>query len=226
MKLSHKLLISILICTVLPLSVITHELGHAITGTALGMGRPSIIVWPGWQIYPEFDSSRQAYWPERAIAQTRFHFNKAGLRIENSPVSLPQNIQFESTPPVNSVSLSKNEYGWVALMGSGLNWLLSIIALCFLMVFKKNKAILITSTPFVLLYYDLVFYCLLPTFFGLPHWILWGSHYPEPLLALVQIGMGHNLAVAIICLIALLQSILTLKVLTTQFNGIKLRNQH
>tara|TARA_R110000751_G_scaffold49002_1_gene109325 strand:+ start:54365 stop:54970 length:606 start_codon:yes stop_codon:yes gene_type:complete len=201
-------------------------MGHAITGITLGLGRPSITVWPGWQIYPEFDGVRQADWPKSAIAQTIFSFHRTALRIENSPVYLAQNIQFEAMGSVNSVSLSEKEYAWISLMGSGLNWLLSIIALCFLMIFKKNKAILITCTPFVLLYYDLVFYSLLPTFLGLPHWILWGSHYAEPLLAMAQIGVDHNLAVVIICLIALLQSALTLKVLTAQFNGINLRNQH
>lgn len=218
--------IIVLICTVLPLSVITHELGHALTGDALGWDRPTISVWPGWQVYPEFNSSSQANWPSNAIAQTTFSFHSTQLRIENSPAYQAQNIQFQPAGIVTSVSVSETESAWVSLMGSGLNWILSISALCVLVLFKNNKTILISCTPFALLYYDLVFYALLPTFFGLRHWIWWGSHHAEPLLAMTQLGVNLNLAVVTICLIALLQSVLTLKVLTAQFNGINLRNQH
>jgi hypothetical protein len=223
----HKLLVAtLLICIVLPLSVVTHEFGHAITGLSLGSNSPIIVVWPGWQIYPEFDSTRQADWPKDVIAQTRFVPQSNYVRIENSRSFLTQKILFKPEKPAFSVSLSATESGLVLLMGSGLNWLLSMLALCFLMIFKNNKSMLITCTPFVFLYYDLVFYSLLPTFFDLQHWIFWGSNKAEPLLALIQIGVPHQLAVGIICGIALIQSLLTVKVLNAQITASNLHNKH
>jgi hypothetical protein len=210
----------------LPLSVVTHEFGHAITGQLLGKKNARIIVWPGWQIYPEFDSSRQAEWPKGAIAQTMFVPQNPHLIIENSPNHLAQKILFKPAVRVSSGSLNEKENGLVLLMGSGLNWLLSVIALCFLMIFKNNKIILIGCTPFVFLYYDLVSYSLLPTFFDLRHWIFWGSNQAEPLLALTQIGVHPNLAVVVICGIALIQSILTLQVLHAQITVSNFRMQH
>jgi hypothetical protein len=215
-----------LICIVLPLSVVTHEFGHAITGLSLGLNNPSVSVWLGWQIYPELDRSQQVDWPKSGIAQTRFSFYNTHMRIENSLAYQAQDIQFKPTGPVFSVSLSDKENSLVLLMGSGLNWLLSVLALYFLMIFKNNKAMLITCTPFALLYYDLVSYSLLPTFFDLRHWIFWGSNEAEPLLALTQIGVHHNLSVVIIYGIALTQSVLTLKVLNAQITGGNLHNKH
>ena len=221
----YKLLVAaLLICIVLPLSVVTHEFGHAMTGLSLGSNNPSIIVWPSWQIYPEFDRSRQAEWPNDAIAKTMFVPKKTHLRLENSRDYLAQNIFFKPAVPVFSGSLSEKESGLVLLMGSGLNWLLSVLALCFLMIFRNNRCMLITCTPFALLYYDLVFYSLLPTFFDLRHWIFWRGSNAEPLLALSQFGWNHNLTVVFICAIAIVQSVLTLKVLNAQITGSNLHN--
>jgi hypothetical protein len=211
---------------VLPLSVVTHELGHAITGLSLGLNSPSIIIWPGWQIYPEFDSFRQHDWPQSAIAQTKFSFHSTYLRLENSLAYQVQDIQFKPAGPVFSVPLSEKENAFVLLMGSGLNWLISLLALYLLFKFKGNRFVLVACTPFALLYYDLVSYSVLPTFFDLRHWIFWGSNDAEPLLALSQMGVHHNLAVVIICGIALTQSVLTLKVLNAQITGSNLHNSH
>lgn len=227
MPLVYKLLVAIvLICIVLPLSVITHEFGHAMTGLSLGSNNPSIVVWPGWQIYPKFDRSRQAAWPNSAIAQTIFVPKKTPLRLEKSRSYLAQNIFFKPAVSVYSGPLSEKENSLVLLMGSGLNWLLSVLALCFLMIFKNNKFMLIICTPFAFLYYDLVTYSLLPTFFDLKHWIFWGGSHAEPLLALSQLGMAQNLAIVFICAIAIAQSVLTLKVLNAQITGSNLHNKH
>ncbi|GAC18356.1 hypothetical protein GARC_1381 [Paraglaciecola arctica BSs20135] len=221
----YKLLVAtLLICIVLPLSVVTHEFGHAMTGQLLGKKNARIIVWPGWQIYPKFDSSKQAEWPKGAIAQTMFVPPRPNLRIENSRDYLAQNILFKPVVRVSSVSLNEKEIGLVSLMGSGLNWLLSVLALCFLMIFKNNKFMLIICTPFAFLYYDLVTYSLLPTFFDLRHWIFWGGSKAEPLLALSQFGWDHNLAVVFICTIAIVQSVSTLKVLNAQITGSNFHN--
>lgn len=83
---------------------------------------------------------------------------------------------------------------------------------------------LIICTPFAFLYYDLVTYSLLPTFFDLRHWIFWGGSKAEPLLALSQFGWDHNLAVVFICTIAIVQSVSTLKVLNAQITGSNLHN--
>jgi hypothetical protein len=266
MKLLYKFLLTILlICIVFPLSVVTHEFGHALTGLSLGLKNAYVTVWPGWQIYPDFDRSNQNNWPKTAIATTRFgpsvtavswglvatqksdwssiltepnlddsnysywpksnivitdfDHNNANYEYEYSLDYQIRDNQPKLVSPEILITSDSVTNGLILFMGSGVNWLASVVALFLLARFKKSRFILIACTPIAFLYYDLVTYTLLPALFGLQHFVFWGGSDAEPLIGLITLGVNKQLAIIVISAIALVQTIVT-------FNTLKQRNMN
>lgn len=257
MKFTYPLLITIsLTCIIFPLSVVTHEFGHAITGLSLGLKNVHVIVWPGWQLYPKFDRSRQNdwpksaiamtrfgspvqlgldnppksvwpslqsapklgdtnqnYWPKRNIALTDFDHKNLNLKFEDSLAYQIQDMQLNSASPEIPPVPDTTKNALILLMGSGLNWLLSLLTLFLLVTFKNNRFVLITCMPIAFLYYDLVTYTLLPALFGLKHFVFWGGSESEPLIGLITLGVNKQFAIIAISCIALAQTMVTIKAL-------------
>ncbi len=64
-----------------------------------------------------------------------------------------------------------------------------------------------------LLFYDILFYAVFPTFFGLPHAILFGGTEPEPVVHLAQMGVEPWLSATTIIMLSAMHSVVLVTLL-------------
>jgi hypothetical protein len=128
-----------------------------------------VYVLPGIRVFPlsEFGESFQGDWNDR-IGTTRYAKGPEG--------------EFER--------------GLVSFMGSGSVALISTIALIALWAFNPKgwmqKLLLIQAIFFG----DILFYTILPEWFGLQHLFFIGGAYPEPLNGAISMGVPKNIFIA------------------------------
>ena len=189
-------------------TVAIHETGHAITGKLVGLGKPVVHVWPGIEVYPNLRNlSSMESWPERSVAYVSFvnstktltvHFTEQnGLRISVPSVTW----RFVH---ISHVERRKKFLPLIRLMGSGATYLVSLLCLFLLWAYKLKGRFKIFVTLGALLVYDLLCYAIFPVFFDMPHLLIVGGHQPEPVLALVGLGLSFEMAVTFILVICLM----------------------
>ncbi len=93
------------------LSLIVHELGHSLIYYSFNMKIKQIVVFPGFEIYPEFGK--------------KIFYNK----LVNGSVKLEDSYYDEST----------TKYGFALFMGSGINAIIAMIASIALWLFKPKR---------------------------------------------------------------------------------------
>lgn len=135
-------------------NLLLHEFGHCLTLDIVGGRCGGVYVLPGVQVWPlsEFGTAAEEPWD-----------NYFGRTVYAEPAPGP----FEE--------------GLVSLMGSGSVAIISTFALLALGIIKLKGwpgVILLIQSLFFL---DIVTYTILPHFFGLRHFFLWGGTTPEPL---------------------------------------------
>lgn len=180
------------------LSVISHELGHALGAKIIGSNVYFIHIWPGYELIPKLGKPVTYDWPIDSIAT---------IQIRSEIGSQPKLFG-------SSVTLSDNlAQAIVSFLGSGTTWVISLICLAVLKFFKPQGiwfALFLTGAFF---YYDILTYSIFPHFLDLPHLIYIGGNFAEPLLALSYLGMSQNLSAAVIVTLCIVQTNVLLKVL-------------
>ena len=165
-------------------TALIHEAGHAITGKVLGVGNPNVYFWPGYEIYPNFGKSLPSTsWPKKSLAFVIFN---------------PQN-EFQTD------SQKKTVNGIVGFMGSGLTYIVSVVCLLLLWYFKPAGVMHWFLFLGALLFYDILFYSVFPTFFDLPHLVVFGGNIAEPILALEKLGLAQWTTIPLVLLSCALQ---------------------
>jgi hypothetical protein len=143
-------------------SLLLHEIGHGLAAELLGGHVVWLRVRPGIEVWPSFGQPAGGP-PSTAIAVLGY------------------------TP-----GPGWGENSWqgavVGLMGSGFNLLLAALALGGLWLLRPRAWLRLLLIAQALMFADLLLYCTLPAFLGLPHYIIYGGHYPEPLRSAEALG--------------------------------------
>ena len=151
-------------------SLILHEVGHGLAAQALGGQIAWLRVWPGVEVWPSPGQPSEG---------------PGGSAIARLGYTTGQDWGTDSW-----------QDGVVGLMGSGANLLLAALALGGLWLFRP-RGLSRTSYLFTwrevrgwprlvlmaqaLMFADLLLYCTLPEFWGLPHYLVFGGSHAEPL---------------------------------------------
>ncbi len=171
------LLILLLLLTILPANLLVHEIGHCLTLNAAGGVCEGVYVYPGVQLLPlsRFGEKFVGDW-NGALGYT----------------------VYAQVPP------DEFARGLVLLMGSGSTALLAALALLLVWTLHPKgtlrAALLVQAISFA----DVLFYTLLPEWFGLRHFFFIGGTTPEPLEGAMKMGIPKNLFIAAVILYAAL----------------------
>ncbi len=169
-------LMLVLILIVLLANLLVHEFGHCITMNATDGACAGVYVWPGVKIWP---------------------LTEAGEHYQGTWDGYIGAAQFASRPSTEFAN------GLVFLMGSGTTALLATLALLLLLIFRPGgwlRAFLLIQA---ICFLDLLFYTILPEWFGWRHFIFLGGDSPEPLEGAVQMGIPQNIFIAGVLLYSL-----------------------
>lgn len=189
-------------------TVAIHETGHAITGKLVGLGKPVVHVWPGIEVYPNLRNlPSMESWPERSVAYVFFVNSTKTLTVhftEQNGLSIFVPSLTRRIVHLSHVERRKKFLPLTRLMGSGATYLVSLLCLFLLWAFKPKGRSKVFVTLGALLVYDLLCYAIFPVFFDMPHLLIVGGHKPEPVLALVGLGISFEMAVTFILMICLM----------------------
>jgi len=136
-------------------SLVLHEMGHGLTAQALGGQIVWLRVWPGLEIWPAPGQPSEGPW---------------GTAIMRLGYTTGQDWGTDSW-----------QDGVVGLMGSGANLLLAALAIGSLWLFRPRGWPRLLLMAQALMFADLLLYCTLPEFWGLPHYLVFGGDHAEPL---------------------------------------------
>jgi hypothetical protein len=193
---------STLVVVALLLSVITHEVGHAIAAEIDGSFDVRLYMWPGIQVYPDFGGERFETWPGTTLALT--HITPVLNLISAPSTELGRDISSSES------ELQEEHLPIIQLMGCGINLLISLICLTLLLTLKPQAQGWTFKILFLgsLFYYDLLTYTVFPYFFNAPHLLFVGGNDSEPLIALQSLGVAEPLAAGMIIVISSLLTVL------------------
>lgn len=150
-------------------NILIHEFGHCLTIEAVGGKCESIHVGPGLQVWPlsAFGRSDSGQW-DGFIAYTSY----------------------------SQVAATDRANGLTSLMGSGSVALLSLLSLLGLYAFDPRGWLRFPLLAQSLMFLDLLFYTILPHWFGLRHMFFIGGDDPEPLLGAIRMGIPEGTFIA------------------------------
>ncbi|MCP5063798.1 MAG: hypothetical protein GY936_15225 [Ignavibacteriae bacterium] len=186
------------------LSIFTHELGHALTAFFSGMREIYLSFYPGLRISIIFNSND--VFPEILFQQTN------NLR-DGFLASTGYN------PPYFPYKLPVSVHNYIILMGSGFNYLISLLSILFLYLFKPKGILFLFGFMGALFFYDILLYSLLPTFFNLRHLFLWGGETAEPIVALTQLGIDQSYSISTVVVLSIIQIICLYKIIPIYNRG-------
>jgi hypothetical protein len=144
-------------------SLMLHEIGHGLAAELLGGHVVWLRIRPGIELWPALGQPAGGP-PSTAIAVLGYVPGPAWVE-------------------------SSWQGAVVGIMGSGFNLLLSALALGCLWLFRPRGGLRLLLIGEALMFADLLLYCTLPEFFGLPHYIVFGGHFPEPLRSAEALGV-------------------------------------
>ena len=176
---SRVLGIGIVVILMLFMGLIIHEVGHGLTAQLLGGEFHRLFVFPGMEVWPDPGQPYEGDW---------------GLRVGIAEIEWVED--WESW-----------QNGLVLLMGSGSTLLLACAALAILWIFRPERGLAYGLSGVALFYMDILFYTLMPAWFGLPHWIFFGGHDPEPLIGAEMLGIPRTVFIALVLIVSILMTI-------------------
>ncbi len=167
MNVFRNILVFLLVLVVFAaINLLVHELGHCYTINAVGGKCEGVYVIPGVKV-----------WPLTGFGQ---HYPNAWKGFVGLTV-------YAKAAPTDQAS------GFVALMGSGSVAALSLLALFLLYIFFPRGWVQFPLLAQSLMFLDLLFYTILPRWFGLPHFFFIGGTSPEPLDGAVKMGVPESM---------------------------------
>jgi len=156
-----------------------HELGHGITTQVLGGQFKGLYVFPGVQVWPSPGRPYDGEW---------------GLDVG----------QVDAEP---GEGWGEWQRGLVLLMGSGSTMMLAALAFVTLWLLRPKGWLSYVLIAEALLYLDILFYTIMPEWFGLRHWVFIGGRYPEPLEGAEMMGCPRMLFLMFILLTSALMTL-------------------
>jgi len=202
-------------------SFFLHEVGHALTAFYFDMTDISMYFWPGFNI--SFIMNGNDLFPNVTFESV----NNRGANFMAStgfnPPKLPENqisnianyiVFTDYNLPKLPYKLPENQDGYISLMGSGLNYLLSLASIIYLYLTKQRGILFILAVAGAFLFYDILSYTIFPIFFDLRHLIFWGGTAPEPILALTKLGINQNFSVTFIIIVSIIHMLYLYKIMS------------
>lgn len=162
-------------------SLILHEVGHGLTAQALGGQVNWLRVRPGIEVWPLPGQRSKGPWGDTAIAA----------------------VGYTTGPDWGPGSWQD---GVVGIMGSGSNLLLAALALGSLWLFRPRGWLRLLLMAQALMFADLLLYCTLPEFFGLPHYLFYGGDVAEPLNGAERLGCPRWAGIALSVMVSALMA--------------------
>lgn len=150
-------------------NLLVHEFGHCITINKVGGQCEGVYVMPGFKIWPltAFGDQFIGVW-DNAIGRARY----------------------------NELAPTVQENGLASVMGSGSVAALSLLALIGLYIFQPQGWARFPLLAQSLMFLDLLFYVILPRWFGLRHFFFIGGDSPEPLEGAINMGIDESTFIA------------------------------
>lgn len=161
-------------------SLILHELGHGLTAQALGGNFTWLRVWPGIEVWPS-----------------------PGRPVEGDWGTAIMRLAYTTGPGWGPDSWQD---GVVSLMGSGTNLLLAALALRCLWWFRPRGWLRLLLVAQALMFADLLLYCTLPEFLGLPHYLVFGGSSIEPVDGAEVLGCPRGVFIGLAVLLSALMT--------------------
>jgi hypothetical protein len=160
------------------LNLLIHEFGHCITMDSVGGGCEGVYVLPdpGFKIW---------------------HLDGFGDPYPNQWENYIGVTRYAKSPPIEWAS------GLVKLMGSGTVAIISLLALVGLYVFRPKSWIRFPLLAQSMMFLDLLFYTILPRWFGLRHFFFIGGDSAEPLEGALRMGITESIFIVIVLLYSL-----------------------
>lgn len=142
-----------------------HEFGHCLTIDAVGGECDGVYLMPGVRV-----------WPLTAFGQPYPYAwdNYIGLTV------------YAQAAPTDQAR------GLVSVMGSGSVAIISLLALVGLYVFRPQGWLRFPLLAQSFMFPDLLFYTILPHWFGLRHLFFIGGDTPEPLNGAIKMGISES----------------------------------
>lgn len=204
----NAIIFSVLLPITFIVSVIIHEYGHALAAKIVGAPTLIIYIYPGYELTPNFGEPYEKIWPEGSIAFGLFtpkhdlniSFKEGGVAGLSSIPSLnTQSLKIKPTP------ITQTQHGVMALAGSVLNLIISFVSVFVIYKYRPKGIWFIIALCGALLFYDILFYTVFPTFLNMRHLVLWGGSVAEPIVALSNLGIDPNVSVTIIISLSAIQ---------------------
>ncbi|WP_206486549.1 site-2 protease family protein [Thalassotalea sp. G2M2-11] len=204
----RRVIIAAAIPIIFIFSVLIHEYGHVLGAKFVGVNNLNIYVWPGYELSPNFGRPYDGEWPNNAIGFGIFspEINQ-NISLNTDFLSGLSSIPSLNIQPLKPryQSITKTQHGVIALMGSGLNLIVSIMSILFLYQFRPKGIWYFLAASGSFLFYDILFYTVFPLFLNLPHLIFWGGSKAEPIMGLSSLGVDQNISVTVIVALSILQ---------------------
>jgi hypothetical protein len=160
-------------------NLLVHEFGHCLTINAVGGICEGIYVIPGVKVCPltAFGEPYPGTW-DNIVGRTSYA---------------------QSAPTVQASGL-------VSVMGSGSVAVLSLLALAGLYIFHPQGWVRFPLLAQSLMFLDLLFYVILPRWFGLRHLFFIGGDSPEPLNGAIKMGIHESTFIAAVLIYSAMMS--------------------
>lgn len=156
----------------IPIEITIHEFGHVLPFISKG-GEVKKLVVMSHQIYPDF------------------------LAIDDSPERT--SYSYATWPPEYDVK--EYDIGLSEFLGSGFPMAISIFSILLLWTFKPKGIVRIILTVASLFVLDILTYSLLPQM-GMPHRLIAGSLYAEPIEGLCKMGIPKVFALSVLTIVS------------------------
>ena len=169
--------------------MIIHEFGHAFAIRYTTSVSSRIVIWPGYELYPELGAKYPRPWPGKSFAITEPVFLPKGLVMPN--ISIPP----APIPRLDPEIFEENE-NVIMLWGSVATLSFSILSLTLISILKPGKVLLYILVAGSLMHLDILAYAVFSGIFGLPHFVFWGGAISEPIVSLESMGIPKVLAIA------------------------------
>jgi hypothetical protein len=170
MKAIRSTLVFLLVLGLITLTnVLVHEFGHCLTINAVGGKCEGVYVMPGVRAWPltAFGEPYSGAWG-KAIGRVSYDQGAPTLQAD----------------------------GLASVMGSGSVAALSLLALVGLYIFHPRGWARFPLLAQSLMFLDLLFYVILPHWFGLRHLFFIGGASPEPLNGAINMGIRESVFIA------------------------------
>lgn len=176
--------------------VLVHEAGHAFAISVIGRTDAKVLIWPGYELYPDIGEKFTGKWPDKSLAITQ-----VVPSLSRDPLA-----GFAFSPVQQNVDARK-EQGVIQLMGTVATTLTALLSLLCMTLFRPLGWVRRIMAALALFHLDALTYTVFPIFFAAPHFLVMGGSVAEPVAALESLGLPDGASVVLVLSLSAVQLI-------------------